>query len=119
MNRITGIISYPRPKVTPPLATMTPPGEMGDVYRMLVRAAERREVCPSNETIAEMIGKGVAAASGVVTRLEEAGWITVERFHRSRVVSIRDTALSTARPKTESPHWSRRKAAATQAGGGK
>lgn len=113
MNRITGIVNYPSGKVRPNLAgiaSAAPSGTMGDAYRLIFAAAEAGKPCPTNEALAVAMGcESPWVGQKVVGQLEEAGWITVERFNKARVATIKDTGKSTARPKNPTPHW--RKAA--------
>lgn len=76
------------------------------VYSALVRAAEAGAPCPTNAVLRDVTGH--ASPSSVVNaikRLEEAGTITVLRFHRDRVVTITATGHKTAAPACTKPHW--------------
>lgn len=60
-------------------------------------AAERGEICPTNDALATLIGAAsIATASRHVKELEQRGLIRVERGSRSRVVTIVATGKSTA-----------------------
>lgn len=64
---------------------------------ILKRAAEAGARCPSNGDIADMLGiASTGAASEIVSLLEAAGHITVERSRTSRIVTIVATGHRTA-----------------------
>jgi hypothetical protein len=67
------------------------------VFDLLVAAAAASEPCPSNETICRAVGaRSLATGARFVAALEAAGVITVERAHKSRVVTIVATGNRTA-----------------------
>ena len=64
---------------------------------ILEGAANAGDVCPSNGTLADMLGYASGnGPSGLVNLLEVAGFITVERSHSGRVVTIVKTGKKTA-----------------------
>jgi len=66
-------------------------------FAILERAANAGDVCPTNDTLAQLLdyssGNGPA---GLVNLLEVAGLISVERSHSGRVVTITKTGKRTA-----------------------
>ena len=67
------------------------------VMRLLENAAERGDQCPGNAFIAGAIGAGsISAPPEVIKGLEKKGYISVQRFQRSRVVTICATGKQTA-----------------------
>ena len=81
------------------------------VMRLLENAAERGDQCPGNAFIAGAIGAGsISAPPEVIKGLEKKGYISVQRFQRSRVVTICATGKQTAAVRDE-VHWRQRKAA--------
>ena len=79
--------------------------------RLLENAAERGDQCPGNAFIAGAIGAGsISAPPEVIKGLEKKGYISVQRFQRSRVVTICATGKQTAAVRDE-VHWRQRKAA--------
>lgn len=75
------------------------------VLRMIVRAAERGEKCPTNDCIAAAIG-AASPSSGptVLDRLARRGLITVERGNMLRVVTVLATGKRTAGV-VKRDHW--------------
>lgn len=79
------------------------------MFAVLTRAAALGEACPTCEYFAGLFGEeegGVVSTTVLVMqRLERQGLIHVERFQRSRVVTILATGQRTAEPKNKTPHW--------------
>lgn len=74
------------------------PGE-SIVLGMIERAAEAGQVCPTNAEICAELGlSSWGTSSRMVSNLEAAGLITVERFSRSRVATVVATGRRTLRP---------------------
>ncbi len=75
------------------------------VLAVVTEAATAGVVCPSNEEIGQRLGdKSPATASNSLKRLEAASLIKVERFQRSRRVTIADGS-QTAEPGNTTPNW--------------
>lgn len=86
-------------------AVIEDPWEMM-VYRRLRLAAEACEPCPTADELSDLIGsESVAATVGVMQRLERRGLIMVERYQRTRRVTIVATGAKTAEPANQAPHW--------------
>lgn len=100
MMTVRGIITYPGAKRPAPVAKILPPGIMGDVLRALIEAADSGRPCPSGEDLARRFDlSGPKAALTVIGKLEDSGWISVDRTSRRRlVVTITDSGKSTAGP---------------------
>lgn len=75
------------------------------LYDALVPIAAAGLPCPSNEELAELLGVSISAPPGVLTRLEHKGLIQVERYQRSRVVTIVATGARTQQPASTAVHW--------------
>jgi DNA-binding MarR family transcriptional regulator len=75
------------------------------VLGILVEAAEHGARCPSNEDIAEKLGFALSAPPQILNRLERRGEIAVERYQRSRRVTVISTGKATAPVKNKTPHW--------------
>lgn len=69
------------------------------------RAAERGDVCPSNEILGELTQLSVATVAYHVRQLEASRYIKIKRFQRSRVVIVTDSGNSTAPSRETLPHW--------------
>ncbi|WP_062785290.1 hypothetical protein [Novosphingobium capsulatum] len=68
-------------------------------YRMIYDAAEAGEPCPTNIDIEVEIGaNSCSMGPKTVARLAAKGLITVERFHRARIVTIVATGKATTCP---------------------
>jgi DNA-binding CsgD family transcriptional regulator len=68
------------------------------ILKMIEGAIERGEPCPSNASMACAIDAGsISQPPVVLNRLVDRGIISIERFQRSRVVTIIATGRSTAR----------------------
>jgi DNA-binding MarR family transcriptional regulator len=90
-----------QPKASGPLSLFE-----GAVLAALTRAAERAEACPTADDLLEHIGFGAQSTTvAVIRRLEERGYIKVDRYQRSRRVTILATGKSTRRPENTTPHW--------------
>lgn len=67
------------------------------MYSALVRAANNGVACPSNEDLSRSLGyASPTKASDLIALLEAMGFITVERGHMMRVVTIVKTGKRTA-----------------------
>lgn len=77
------------------------------VLRALEWAASLAKPCPKNTELAEIVGGSATASrmSQIVRDLAEAGYIRLQRFSASRIVTIVATGKSTA-PIDGTPHWS-------------
>lgn len=72
-------------------------------FRAIERAADAGERCPSNITLARLMGvRSTGTAADVVSKLEESGRIVVERTGSSRRVTIVATGRSTFHEKRAS-----------------
>lgn len=72
---------------------------------MIERAAERGDRCPTNSDISVALGcYSTGVASAVVSRLERAGFIVMERGNNSRVATVISTGKRTAGV-VGKPHW--------------
>lgn len=81
----------------------------GKIFAILRETAERGEVCPTNDILAERFGCGTTVIVNALAFLEGAGMIAVERGSDKRVVTILASGKRTA-GKIRRPHWSRRAA---------
>lgn len=64
---------------------------------ILERAANAGDVCPTNQTLAELLGySSTHSPSGLVNLLEVSGFITIKRANTGRVVTIVRTGRKTA-----------------------
>lgn len=78
----------------------------GRVYRALFRAANRGDACPSQAVLAMIVGyESEGGTVKLLQRLEARGMIRVERFNRSRRVTIVATKKRTAKTGETEPHW--------------
>ena len=78
----------------------------GRIYRALCRAANREDVCPSGDVLALIVGyETYWGTVKCLHRLEARGMIRVERFNRSRRVTICATRKRTAKTSETEPHW--------------
>ncbi|SDC30433.1 hypothetical protein SAMN05444678_102249 [Sphingomonas sp. YR710] len=77
------------------------------VLRALEWAAALAKPCPTNIELADLVGGHATARriSQIVGDLADAGYIRLQRFSASRVVTIVATGKSTA-PIAGTPHWS-------------
>jgi len=76
------------------------------IFDRLNLAAERGEICPIADELQEIAGvQSVSTTVALMHSLEEDKRITVERYQRSRVVTITGTGKSTATPNDMTPHW--------------
>jgi DNA-binding transcriptional ArsR family regulator len=67
------------------------------ILAALTESAKRGAACPSNHQLVKLIGGGSPArVSWIITKLEEAGLIEVDRFQDARIITIADTGRSTA-----------------------
>jgi hypothetical protein len=84
----------------------TPPEARGLIYRALVRAANRAAACPTGDMLAVICGYDSAHGTVVpIKRLEQRGLIRVERFTRSRRVTVVATGKRTRACTDNRPHW--------------
>lgn len=71
----------------------------------IARAADNREVCPSNEHLAAVIGAAsTASAVRYLSDLEKEGFIEIQRYACSRIVRIKASGKQTA-GQAGNPHW--------------
>jgi len=79
------------------------------VYSRLYEAAEIGAPCPTVTELATMLecGEGGTTA-GIIARLERRGLVHVERYQRTRRVTITETGKSTAQPANTATHWRKR-----------
>lgn len=75
------------------------------VLAALTRAADEGRICPTNIELGVLIGSGVSHASRIVSEIEAAGLIAVERGPRFRAVTIVATGKRTAGV-VRGQHWS-------------
>ncbi|ODP39268.1 hypothetical protein [Sphingomonas turrisvirgatae] len=76
------------------------------IYRALDQAAREGRPCPANEELSALLGCSSDSTSPtIVTRLDRRGYIRVQRYQRSRQVTIIRTGMSTAEPASKAPHW--------------
>ncbi|WP_066807160.1 hypothetical protein [Sphingomonas asaccharolytica] len=76
------------------------------ILEAISRAAERDDICPSSEILAELTGHAsLSTLVYHVRQLEAFGKISVIRYQRSRVVRVSATGKSTARSTETLPHW--------------
>lgn len=76
------------------------------IFRRLREAADAGEDCPTCDDLADLIGaNAVATTVGVMQRLERKGLILVERYQRTRRVTIVATGAQTREPVNQAPHW--------------
>lgn len=74
-------------------------------FRILKSCAESNQKCPTNGEFCELLGMdSVGATSGVLSRLEKRGLISIERGQCCRVVTITETGQKTAGT-VPTPHW--------------
>lgn len=79
------------------------------ILACLTAAAEKGDICPTADELQEISGVGsVATTVALMHVLEEEGAIKVDRYQRSRKVTILATGQSTAQPNDTSPHWRER-----------
>jgi DNA-binding MarR family transcriptional regulator len=80
------------------------------ILAMISEAAEIGAPCPTNEDLGDRLGFGLSAPPQILNRLERRGLIIVERYQRSRRVTIIATGKATAPVKNTAPHWRKRPA---------
>lgn len=72
----------------------------------LTSAAEQGAYCPTADDLSDMIdSNAVSTTVAIIHRLERRGLVKVERYQRSRRVTIVETGCSTAEPANKAPHW--------------
>ncbi len=82
----------------PPAVVAAPGHEL--LYHLLVEAAERGLVCPTNMELSNQLGQAsISGPTKGLMKLEKLGLIEVERFHAARVVTITATGKQTGKPK--------------------
>lgn len=75
-------------------------------YATIVEAAEQSRPAPTADELQERCGcESVSTTVDLVHRLERRGLITVERYQRSRRITIIATGKATAPVKNTTPHW--------------
>lgn len=77
------------------------------VFSALAGAAECGKACPTNEELLGLLPER-NSLSGIVKimhRLETWGLITVDRYQRTRQVTIAGSQRSTGDPSNKAPHW--------------
>ena len=73
---------------------------------LLVDAAEAGRPAPTADDIQEHTGcNSISSTVGFVQKLEKRGLISVERFQRSRRITILATGKRTAAVANQTPHW--------------
>jgi DNA-binding MarR family transcriptional regulator len=73
---------------------------------LLVDAAEAGRPAPTADDIQEHTGcNSISSTVGFVQKLEKRGLISVERFQRSRRITILATGKRTAGVANQTPHW--------------
>lgn len=80
------------------------------ILTALIRAARLGEKCPTNEDLLGLLPER-SSLSGIIKimqRLEARGTITVERYQRSRRVTIVASGQSTQDPANKALHWRQR-----------
>jgi len=78
------------------------------LLEILITAADKGDVCPSNDQICELMGmQSIGSPPTVMNKLVRRGLIRVERFGNSRIVTIVATGKSTAGERG-APHFSTR-----------
>ncbi len=86
------------PKKQPPAVVAAPGHEL--LYHLLVEAAERGLVCPTNMELSNQLGQAsISGPTKGLMKLEKLDLIEVERFHAARVVTITATGKQTGKPK--------------------
>lgn len=76
------------------------------VFDRLSLAAESGEICPTADELAEVAGvESVSTTVALMHILESEGRIKVDRFQKSRQVTIVATGQATAEPNDRTPHW--------------
>lgn len=76
------------------------------VFDILNTAAESGAECPSNLAFCSWLNLGsVSRPAEILAKLEKAGLIKVERFSRSRIVTIIATGKRTAGEQKARKHW--------------
>lgn len=79
------------------------------LLEILTRAADKGEVCPTNDQICAMMGmQSIGTPPTVMNKLIKRGQISVERFGNSRIVTILATGKATAGERG-TPHFSTRR----------
>jgi DNA-binding MarR family transcriptional regulator len=75
-------------------------------YEVLFDAAERGAPAPTADDLQAACGcNSVSTTVNLVQRLEQRGLIAVERYQRSRRITITATGKATAPVKNATPHW--------------
>ena len=98
---------------------LTPLQKEVALYAELTRCAELGLACPTADACAAIIGEddggSISTTVLVMHRLEKQGLIHVERYQRSRVVTIIASGKRTAEPANKAPHWRDRRKMEEQA----
>ena len=82
------------------------------IFRIIKACAEAGLECPSNTSLAERAGyQSTSSVSDAISFLAVAGYITVERSNRSRVVTIVSSGKKTAGQIAKAHHSARVNAA--------
>lgn len=76
------------------------------VFNRLSQAAEIGDICPTADELQEVAGvESVSTTVALMHVLEREGRIVVDRFQKSRTVTIVATGQKTAEPSNQAPHW--------------
>lgn len=76
------------------------------VMNELIRCAREGELCPTVTHFAVLLGCSEGGAVvGIMRRLERRGLIRVQRWQKTRQVTICSTGAQTALPKSRAIHW--------------
>lgn len=75
------------------------------IYRALVRAANCAAPCPSGDELAMICGLDPTTTVYHLRQLERRGMIQVQRYQRSRIVTITATGNRTRHSASTTPHW--------------
>lgn len=79
------------------------------VFQCIDQAAELGVMCPTADDLAEASGvQSVSTTVALMHILEDEGRISVQRYQKSRMVTITATGKSTAEPANQTPHWRER-----------
>lgn len=76
------------------------------IYRKHNDAAEAGNPAPKIADLSALLdcGEGGTLAK-IERRMEEKGWLVIQRYQRARQVTIMATGKSTAAPSNQAPHW--------------
>ena len=81
-----------------------------EVLTCIAEAAEAGRAAPTGDELQERCGcESISTTVHLVQRLERKGLIRVERFQRTRRITILSTGKATAPVINQTPHWRTRK----------